>query len=423
MLSQIEGGEPINILVKTDNDTEKRLRTLIDKVRRSPGVPSLTSEEYRSLKDLIAYAGDAKFGADGMGILISTNSKALVNGTNIKKYINLAEEGLNKLQQKGLARTEVAKVINQKMFTGGYKLNNANFKFLTYNGLNYDIPALKEVFGNASFIKNASGHIDLMETFKQAYGDVWGKFYKGRLGPDETVQGALRLENVFKSVFGMSMEQAGYKAHVGVSDVMAMADVTGSQLPDILSIINAGRKTGGHNLVGSYGGLATSMQYQDSTLKNGIRLFARGSSYRGSELDSVIDTNSQEAVRKYGRGTYKNRLYTLEDQWEKEYNGQKYFGVTLHNVDDDLYHTIARTNREDLQAVIQKDFVPYSSKMPGYAEVSKYRRYDAARREYESLFMGPDSARKAQKYMNAISAMEATLPRDAEGNARKLYQL
>jgi polyhydroxyalkanoate synthesis regulator phasin len=403
-------GDPVNILVKPDEETLKWLHAAIAKVAdRTTKVPKLSAEEHRSLVSLIAYSGDARFG-DAAGVILKTNAKAIPEGADLKPYLELIKDGLNKVENKAVSINEAFTQINQKMFNGGYKLGD-NFKFFTTNGIGYDIPAIRELVGD--LLPQGQGHIDLLQSIRTTYGDPYGAFYKGK--GFKNVKGLLQLDNLFTAAYGRNMESAGLKAHYARHDVGGMGMAANKLLPGILDRVNGGIRTGGHNLMGVYGSnvikningdnlFKDSVEYQMNTITNGMKLFSRGSSYRGSEIDTVIDMNSSKGVvRKFGPAIYRNRTYEVTDQFMQG----DYYSVLLHNVEDDVYSVLGRKSKEELQSLMQKNFVPMEARHEmSYLNARGYSLYDSARREYESMFIGDSAYYKAKKYTEVARTIE-----------------
>lgn len=377
------------------NKSEKKdLDQLLDKIRKSKGkVPALNADEYRTVKDLINLGSKAS--GDASKVVSSGLKKEMLNGDNVLNFLEEIELGYDALvgnkASLAITKEEAGRRINKSMMDlGGVKLTNDPM-FLWHNGLNADLPVLEGKFGKEfNNLLKTGKHIDTLSIINSVISDPMSEFYSD----SKSVKGVQTLPSLVDVVTSrMGVQREGQQHHRAGSDA-----TDASYLFKYLWEWDDGR----------YRKAIQGMKTTDEVYGVGTKLYATGSIKKDTPLDAIVSLNSNkaiESVRNYQQvATYRNALYEVQKEFIKTEGDNKYYGVVLHNIDDDLIHTIAASNKRDLQNIIQSNFMNMDSLAHDKAgeAIRRYTLENRAMREYRNMFAGSGAFSNFTRYTNAL---------------------
>lgn len=392
-VSAIPESQRLTLAVQLSDNDATQIRALINKVKSSytqGRMPDITQDEYRTLKDLINYAG--KDTIDPVGIITRSSKNALVDRQSLAAFLPEIEDGFNALNPKNKAsravkRSAVGTRVNQEMMKFGYTLSS-DPTFVWHNGLGggSDIDVWNKSYGSKDVagifgFKGKATHLDTLSWIRATEQNALG-LHKGA----GKIQGPLTLSSLSESLLGHR-----YEAHIAGQDATA-----GAKLFEHLW----------------KNGKPIEVSSKNFTSKS--KLFSTGSIMRtaNSPLDYAIEYVDGKVVpRDYQAiSTYKNALHRIQNEFEYNYGGRQYFGVILHNVDDNIYSVVARENVRDLQNVIQQNFLNMDevANSKQHKAIRDYVTKTRSRREYNNMFRGKSAYANFNKYVSAYEQITAT---------------
>lgn len=395
LIKNLSKDNVISFAVRLPKNEADEIARLINTVKDTPRgmLPKLTDDELRTLADLINYAG--KNTIDPTGIVARKTARPIVTRYNIHKYIDLIEDGFNNLKpdsaSHAIDRADLGAAINRAMMQKGYKLEKDPL-FIWHNGLAADVPVLERSFGNKDIaqifgFEGKAQHLDTYVWLRSVVQDPLSlhKLHKKGKAP---IQGPSTLGTLSRSLTGYE-----FLEHVSAEDVYGTVNMLDYMLRrrNVFKDIDVSKTVFG---------------------KDVKELFSIGSITRTPEtpLNMAYEmTEDGWKARTYQNlATYRHALHRIVNEFETEYSGKKYYGVVLHNIDDDVVSVLAYENVRDLQNAIQQNFVMMDSAVR-HRETRQYIMQTRARREYAGMFRGTkDSPKLFERYMHAYEYIQSS---------------
>lgn len=352
-------GKQASIFVRPTDEALQELRTLVQKVKH--GHIALTDDERRTLADLTLYSDPASFSTKTVnGITITTIEKQAdrtkyhpLKGSILTSRENVAlmEQGLKNLEKRGTP-------IHQAIAFMDAFISERNAKFAGYNTLSFDQPVLLDMLEQAEKMvakDNPNSHIKKAirrqrELMRQGQIDALHLTRALERRPATKYGSKMTLERIAE-VRGITLE-----AHHALSDATATIEQINYLLQDqeIAKALASGQMKKS-NLLASF---------DTRELKVGDYVFSKAglTTQQAGEFDAVFEKVKGGFRSAYNIPTnplYRNTMYRIEQFYEGiEIKGKKHYGVLLHNVDDGLWHFIARERLEDLQNVLHRTLTP-----------------------------------------------------------------
>lgn len=379
-------GKELSILLRPNEHTFQRLNSLINDVSNGKWV-GMTDDVRRTLSDLTLYGGDPsqlfkEEYKDGRRI-------ASVNQQNRERHplkgsvltssdnISMMRQGLENLMKWG-TRPEDA-IVEMNAFTK----TMSEVRYAGYNVYNFDQPMMIDYLNNqvgkhASNSKAgialkrlkadmALNQIDGLHAVRTLYRDNYSTY-----GENVTLE-------TMKKVFGIDTGQS----HHALSD----AGVTTAQLNKLLADEGLAKTLTSGGKAGTKFG-----RFDSSSVQVGDRFLgvAGMNSKDAGEFDGVYRMKNNKLVPAYDMKTnpiYRNATYKVNKFIDGlEIGGKKMFGVQLYNESDDLYHTIYRSTKSDLQNAIHGHLEYIERPTSESSVAARLQNQDRGRRRWDKMF-------------------------------------
>ena len=447
VMQKISDNDGIAILVNADEKSRKKAYDLLDAIEKGEE-GALTVDEKRSMRRLYEYAGDANFGDKNQrGLIISPNSSRLTQATRLQDYTGELREGLSNLEKHGVSVDEALKMaqtyVDDELTKKG--ISTDNIKMFGQNIGSADIPWLREVVARTSTNKEAQdflsklekNSVDMRAAMKEAIPDFWNKFYPdGSYAPGGRIAGISTQSQLYMQTFYKEMTNA----HFSTADNIGAADIFGVWYPELRRKLKSGNLgvnepvgaslTEVHNPISASNSRKIGIpgtKYDTTPIQKDDILFARRSGRSathgdGFNLDTIREADGSVYSSDYS--IWKNRTYKVQNEYVKDYNGVKIFGIDLLNEQDGTVHSITRTSREELQGAIQHSLGKLNSNNLGEIKaIQEYSQYDTARRSYEGLFTdGQKGMKKLELYGGKIKEIRGKINTGEIGNSPEAIQ-
>lgn len=374
----------IKVSTRLVKPSEEQANLIADLIKRLQQGEQLTADEWRSLRDVLKYSPRSYRGLPGAqfsstGELISHAQWALelVEGEDLRFYVEDIKLGLEELRRRGQDPKETAKWLSN-VLSAAHARGEA---VVSWNALQADVPAIGRVVGvrDPIYTRLASiPHVDLLAATRllteNRVKDLIEPLIGRPLTPEEmaNIPGYLKQE-VIAQLLGISQQ-----AHRAGSDVATLAKITKRLVPilrqtaDRVAVVGANALDApGRNL------------FDPTPVKPGdILLSLRG----GGNPFSVV-TQSGQILEKPGyrdiRANYAYEVYSIRRYTE---NGRRFFGVALSQVDYPgrmLYFRFESIH--DLYRFFQ-NFTPVDRTSRAWRESVVFSKANYARRRFSSFF-------------------------------------
>lgn len=411
-----KGVSGIGLVVGLQNNEVNKIKGIIDRIKNARIDPNLTSDEYRSVYDLMKYSDPTKFitmDVGGRSIKVVTgHAEGLPTYmSSLKTHWKTIQAGLDNMMDKNKTNSLDEMI---KSFNHYVSVNSQTHKFVGFNQNIYDFPTLLENFGRpevSGLVKDkhalsvfndtlrSTRSLDMFQVVKSIYPD-FGEFINDRVSPlvpsgNKFIPGATKgmsLENIM-GYFGKK-----FKAHEALADVRASA-----QLFNLLSRYGFLNPQQIAAQVAGSGVSGASNMVQAIYDKIGLRvgdivLSSSGANASGVGIYDLVTRGGNKvysydpaAKRQYNNSIFANTYYKIQDFWQKDVGGRQKYGLVLQNLQDPtLTHTIVRENMADLQSFVHGGFnaVKMTQKQfeTANTRLTKYHATDNARRAFLRLF-------------------------------------
>lgn len=226
-----------NVLIRPDDVAHSEIRGMINRIKQDPfAYRSMTRSEQVTLANLLRYSTSTAGGVTGAvleqnkGGMFNIVHNSVINSvlrmdgsidsdkiiSNLPFYTAHMEQGLEGLMSRGLKSNEAIGSYNQ--FLG----KNAGNYFFSFNGANFDIPALQQWAGKVGTpIQDPAKHIDYMRVLKTIYPDNLQMHADFNRPADLAFNEGTGTQNEIKRSFGIKVDGA----HAGNVDASALGDV------------------------------------------------------------------------------------------------------------------------------------------------------------------------------------------------------
>lgn len=403
-----------NVLIRPSAETSQYFSRLIDAIEKDPYVfRSLKSWEQASLINLIRY--DTEYADASRGILAAKlddprnmrhNTLAeLINPRRelMGKYTENMRRGLQSLNRYGIEANEAIRAYNEFV-----NRNRAKF-FVSYNGLNFDIPVLNKWAAlNNSSIKQPRNQIDLLRLMQTVYANPiqLHKDFGRNTGVQNFIEGSWTLQEMRRTL-GLQTEQA----HSALHDVGA--EGLGGVFSRVQEKLEANIRQAKTNIQEGFNYHPTHLSWSDEVLKPGQTLFAAGGSfvYDAGEYSFQGVKDESGRIRVYQPGFNRavinaRSFYRFNGVRQVEIDGRERYVLELFNPDENRYSFVVRDTQEQLAEFVQSRFYNWEGLDESTRKyILRAKETDQARRRYERLFSLEGAGRKKTSGFEAAKRM------------------
>ncbi len=413
-----------SLLVRPNDNAFSHINELLQQLKNSKGKAwqHFSNDQRRTLSDLTLY------GTKDISKIFSTvNGVTSVHGQMREnmplpgsifdaRSIEHMELGLANLRKYGNRRGTIANEINTMMH-GIRTTTKQDIKIGGYNIHAFDIPLFMDYI-NSGIAKNNPNstihkslqtlqsniantqHVDLYAGINSLYTDSLERFGVNK-----------KLENLVTR-FGidkiMSQKYANSSSHFAAYDAESTAHLFNHMLSDqhmqlyLDNIRGQKYKDRGYNM---------------SPMEIGDRFFAhkglRSSSENPHDAVFRLENNVFKMAYDFGGderspSIYKNSTYRLFGLYKDLplSDGKSYHGAMLHNIEDDLYHFIARNSMTELQDVLHSS-LSYLGQNSSDPLSHKFTNNDRALRHYSRIYSDEGGVNLFDRTYRGLDALQA----------------
>lgn len=388
---KVEVGEKmVSEFFEIGKDDSERIKKILNKIKNSKGPrPRLNEDEYRTVLDLINMGNSKSLDPS------KRNKPKVMKGENLKEYIDDAYEALENFTRKdskALNRSNFANRVIEMMKGEG----SQDFMIMSHNGYNADLKVLEDFLDTSSYNRlfGNKKHLDTQILYKSFVNEPVKEIYNNT----KYVRGGFKLENIAGELF----PEVDRTSHRAGSDARDTALI----FQDLWT-----------NKKGKLNNLANQ---KDEVWGVGTELFSTGVIMRDESqpLEAIAEKagKSSYEFRDYQRTlTYKDAMYKVQEEFITKYDDDLYYGVVLHNMDDNLEHVVTAKSKTDLQHKIQTNFMNMDNVTQKYGKgarekIRDYTLRNRAMREYRNMFTGYNAYNNFSRKMDLMNKVYQTRP-------------